>query len=91
MFPVAWATFIWNNGKMCNSNLKHLKWMEEHIEKFDPPATSDERETLEIEMSKQCQYDKSFILYKLLFPPTVDWVNLPMDQDYVKSHIRKCG
>lgn len=67
---------------ICESNIEHLEWMQEHVIVMNPPATPDEEECIVTELNKQREYRNQTILFP--FPPTVNWIDLPMDDAYVK-------
>ena len=57
-----WGTMLYGYNSICNYNITRLEWMENHIDKFDPPATPDEKELLYIELFKQRQYKNTLTI-----------------------------
>lgn len=65
-------------------NIEQLRWIKEH-----PPRDCTEKEMIlvESELQRQLDYERNHRFGSLYFtfPPRVEWIDIPMDDEFVKK------
>jgi len=75
---------FWNNtSQTMRRNIEQLRWIKEH-----PPRDCTQKEMIlvESELQRQLDYERThrFGLYLFTYPPRVEWIDIPMDDEFVK-------
>lgn len=75
---------FWNNtSRTMRRNIEQLRWIKEH-----PPRDCTEKEMILVESELERQLDYERIRYLGLwftYPPRVHWIDIPMDDEFVKK------